>query len=122
MFTQDITHKHYQLKDISFSRFISQYTLPYQLGTKKIRIACSELALLETLYNIPTDKIGYCRELVIKIIKKQKKTLRTDIREQILRTQKYHTSINKLYDIISPIEPLLAKQVLSIIKKVSYVL
>lgn len=122
MFQYDITYKYYQLKDISFNRFLSSYTLPYTINKKWMRISCIELAILETLYNTPTEKIWYCNELIAKTFKKYKKTLRFDTREHILRTQKYHTSINKLYDITRKIDPIRSSQLLTIIKKVSYVL
>ncbi|MBU0627341.1 hypothetical protein KKG31_08595 [Patescibacteria group bacterium] len=79
-----------------------------------------ELALLESLYNPALIHAGYVTELVKKIVRDRRKTLDISIWEKILRKNKHHSSINRLYKIVVTIDPVLADELKALIKKVSY--
>ncbi len=114
--------KAYQIKSGSFYQQTRHHTQDIKLDNNKCKIASLELSILESLYNISSDKVWYVRELIIKTFKKQKKLISLEQLEKIVRSQKHHTSINKLHDITRTIDPTRAKELMTIIKKVSYVL
>jgi hypothetical protein len=60
-------------------------------------VACLELSILESLYNPSLVSQGYVNELVKKALKKYAKTLHFALWADILKKNKHHTSINRLY-------------------------
>lgn len=83
-------------------------------------VACLELAILESLYNPSMVSQGYVNELVKKVLRKQRKSLDVTIRANILKKNKHHTSINRLYALAKTIDEGLADKIKAIIKKYGY--
>ncbi|MFA7717555.1 MAG: hypothetical protein WC875_02475 [Candidatus Absconditabacterales bacterium] len=83
-------------------------------------VACLELAILESLYNPSMVSQGYVNELVKKVLRKQRKSLDTTIRANILKKNKHHTSINRLYKLAKTLDEVLAEKIKAIIKKYGY--
>jgi phosphomevalonate kinase len=63
---------------------------------------------------------GYVNELVKKVLRKQRKSLDTTIRANILKKNKHHTSINRLYKLAKTLDEVLAEKIKAIIKKYGY--
>jgi len=80
-------------------------------------VACLELSILESLYNPSMVSQGYINELVKKVLRKQRKSLDVTIRANILKKNKHHTSINRLYALAKTIDEVLADKIKAIIKK-----
>jgi hypothetical protein len=78
------------------------------------------LAILESLYNPSVISKGYADEFIKKILRKSWNTLDTKIREQIVKTSKHHSSINRLYKLAQSVNPEIAEKIKNIIKKYSY--
>jgi len=95
--------------------------------TKKIAVhgiqfpvACLELSMLESLYNPSMISQGYVNELVKKVLRKQRKSLDVRLRANVLKKNKHHTSINRLYALARTIDEVLADKIKAIIKKYWY--
>lgn len=84
-------------------------------------VAKKELALLETFYNFDKNYDRYAYEFVKKFIKKNIDREPT-IWEKVLQLWKHHTSINRLYNLAKEVNKPLAEELLTIIKKRSFVL
>ncbi|NCO97671.1 hypothetical protein GW864_00590 [bacterium] len=63
---------------------------------------------------------GYVTELVKRTIRERKDDLDLTVREKILRKNKHHSSINRLYKIAQSVDPVFADRIKALIKKVSY--
>lgn len=122
--------KLYQDKTISFKQYTHKgqnlFSLFYR-HTEKARLwsyifrhACLEIALLESLYNTPPLQEKYARELVKKALKKYKKKIDYSIISSILDHNKHHSSINRLSHIAKTLDPTIASQCLTLIKKHSF--
>jgi hypothetical protein len=79
-----------------------------------------ELAILESLYNPGMINSGYVNELVKRVIRDNKESLDMKIWEKILRSNKHHSSINRLYRLVIAIDPVLSDKIKNLIKKCSY--
>lgn len=74
-----------------------KYTDPLEIDGEKLRIACPELALLDTLLLRDTDN-GIDQYLIQKFLKRSSKTLRRDVLGKLV-SLKYITAINRLRSI-----------------------
>jgi len=100
--------------------FFYKFSKKIKLNKYTFNIACMELAILESLYNPSMVSKWYVIELVKKILRKQWKSLDFKIWENILRKNKHHTSINRLYKIALSIDPTLSENLKALIKRYSY--
>lgn len=100
--------------------FFLKLTKPIVVQKTTFPVACLELAILESLYNPSMVSQGYVNELVKKVLRKQRKTLDISIRANILKKNKHHTSINRLYALAKTIDENFADQIRAIIKKYGY--
>lgn len=92
------------------------------LGLIKMPVVCKEIALLESLYNPSIVHKWYIDWLVKKFLKKYKSILDPDIWVLIVRNNKHHSSLNRLYLLAQQVDKKLAKTIWAIIKKYSYIL
>lgn len=86
---------------------------------KSFSITSLTVSLLETFFannnhSVPTNELGK------KVLRKYRKQLDWDEVVLLLRKWKYHTSINKLYNLSRSIDDAYASHIMSIIKKHSY--
>jgi hypothetical protein len=78
------------------------------------------LAILESLYNPSVINKWYADEFIKKILRKNKNSLDTKVREQIVKTSKHHSSINRLYKLAQTVDPEITEKIKNIIKRYSY--
>jgi len=122
-FDKTITYKSY--RDASKSSIFTQtkkYSTLCPVGAIKIRVASLELSIIESLYSPSTNQQAYITELVRKILKKHKKTLNWSVLESIIRLGKFHSSYNRLYQIMQKVDLTMADSVYALIKRFSYVM
>lgn len=74
-----------------------KYTDPLEIDGEKLRIACPELALLDTLLLRDTDN-GIDQYLIEKFLKRSSKILRREVLGKLV-SMKYITAINRLRSI-----------------------
>lgn len=92
------------------------------LGRISVPVICMEIALLETLYNPSIVHKWYIDGLVKKLLKKHKNTLNPTLWALVVKNNKHHSSLNRLYVLAQGIDRKLADSILQIIKKYSYIL
>ena len=100
--------------------FFCKLTKKITIHKTQFPVACLELAILESLYNPSMVSQGYVDELVKKVLRKQRKSLDTTLRANILKKNKHHTSINRLYKLSKTLNEELAEKIKAIIKKYGY--
>ncbi len=100
--------------------FFAKLTKKIQINAITFPVACIELAILESLYNPSLVSQGYVNELVKKVLRKQRKSLDVTIWANILKKNKHHTSINRLYALARTIDESFADKIKAIIKKYWY--
>lgn len=120
MFDKQVLFKVYESDKKSLYNFFHKLTKKVYIGKNVFPVANIELAILESLYNPSVIHKGYVDELVKKVLRKNKKYLNTKIREDILKKNKHHSSINRLYKLSLSIDPTLSETLKWIIKKYSY--
>lgn len=114
--------KTYKQKSKNLRPKFKKRTKEIYVRNQKLNIACLELAMLESLYSPNLVQKWYVNELLKNIIRKYKKKINLTIFEEIIQTGKHQSSLNRLYDIAKSVDPTLANQMLSVIKKHSYLL
>lgn len=117
---KQVLFKTYESKTKNLFPIFYAQTQKIQIKKNNFIIANPELAILETLYNQSIINKTYGEELIKKIIRKYYKELDVKIRENFLKNNKHHSTINKLYKICQSIEPSLTEKIKNIIKKYSY--
>ena len=124
MFDKQVVFKTYSKAKEStpLFRFFAGFTKKISIQNISFPVACLELAILESLYNPSLISQGYVNELVKKVLRKQAVTLDMTIRAQILKKNKHHTSINRLYALAKTIDEDLAQKIKLLIKKYGYVM
>lgn len=120
IFDKQIMFKTYINKNKNLFNKFKKNTHKIKIGINTFTIANIELALLESLYNPSIISEWYTKELIKKVLRKNKKELNINIRLDIIKTNKHHSSINRLYKISSQIDPEIANEIKEIIKKYSY--
>ena len=103
-------------------RFFASFTKKVTIQGISFPVASLELAILESLYNPSLISQGYVNELVKKVLRKQGKSLDFSVWANILKKNKHHTSINRLYALAKTIDEALADQIKAIIKKYGYIM
>ncbi len=99
-----------------------KFTVKTKIDKYVYPFANIELSILESLYSINQDNQNYIYELVKKILRKKWKKLNFEILEKIVKNNKHHTSINRLYKISKYINYNLAEKIKQIIRQYSYFL
>lgn len=120
VFDKEIITKTYSSHGKNLFPFFKKYTHSIYIGKNTFLVADLELAILESLYNPSIILEGYINELVKKILKKYKKTLKLEVWEEILKKNKHHSSINRLHTLSKHIDPDLADRIKGIIRKYGY--
>lgn len=120
IFDKQVMFKTYINKKKNLFSQYKKFTHKIKIWVNTFTIANTELALLESLYNPSIISEWYTKEIIKKILRKNKKELDTSIRLEILKTNKHHSSINRLYKISSQIDPVISEKIKEIIKKYSY--
>lgn len=120
MLDKQICFKKYGTGKENLFSFFYKFSKKITIQKDTFFIAGLELALLESLYNPGLIHTGYVTELVKRTLKDHKDSLDFTIREKILRRNKHHSSINRLYKIVQTIDPPLSEKIKALIKKTSY--
>lgn len=120
MFTKQICFKRYGTAKENLFSFFYKFAKKIAIGKNVFFVADLELALLESLYNPGLIHTGYVTELVKRIVRERKDDLDLTVREKILRRNKHHSSINRLYKIAQSVDPAFADKIKALIRKVSY--
>ena len=120
MFDKQILFKLYSSDEKKLFSIFYKMTRKIYIKNNVFPIANTELAILESLYNPSVISKGYADEFIKKILRKSWNTLDTKIREQIVKTSKHHSSINRLYKLAQSVNPEIAEKIKNIIKKYSY--
>lgn len=120
MFSKQICFKRYGTSKENLFTFFYKFTKKVAIGKNVFFVADLELALLESLYNPGLIHVWYVTELVKRIMRERKDDLDLMVWEKILRKNKHHSSVNRLYKIAQSVDPVLADKIKSLIKKVSY--
>lgn len=117
-------------KKVLFKSYMSHGKNLYPLYKKHITkidlwrisvpVICMEIALLESLYNPSVVYKWYIEGLAKKLLKKYKNILDPDIRALVVKNNKHHSSLNRLYTLAQSIDKKLADAILQVIKKYSY--
>lgn len=97
-----------------------KHTKKIAINNQLYPVANLELAIIETLYNQSIINKWYGEELIKKIVRKLGKSINIKVFEEFIKNNKHHSAINKLYKISQTINPLLAEDLKTIIKKYSY--
>lgn len=117
MFEKQIIFKTYKSEQNNLFNFFRKYTKKVYIWKNVFDIANLELAILESLYNPSIINQWYTEELIKKILRKNKKNLDLNIFQEILKKNKHHSSINRLYTLARGIDPEMAVDILNIIKR-----
>ncbi len=120
MFDKQILFKLYSSDQKKLFNTFYKMTRKVYIKNNVFTIANTELAILESLYNPSIINKWYADEFIKKILRKNKNTLNIKIREDIVKTSKHHSSINRLYKIAQTIDPDISEKIKNIIKKYSY--
>ncbi len=120
MFDKQVLFKVYESDKKSLFSFFNKFTKKIYIGKNVFPVANMELAILESLYNPSVINKAYIDASVTRILRKHKKYLNTKIREDTLKKNKHHSSINRLYKLALSIDPTLSDTLKNIIKKYSY--
>lgn len=103
-------------------RVYKKHISKIDLGRLTVPVICMEIALLETLYNPSVVHKWYIEWLVKKLLKKYKNTLDPSLWALVVKNNKHHSSLNRLYVLAQSVDKKLADSMLWIIKKYSYIL
>ena len=122
MFEKQVSFKTYESGDKNLFNIFKKFTKNMYVWKNVFPIANIELAILESLYNPSVVNRWYTEELIKKIIRKNRKNLDLTVFEEILKSGKHHSSVNRLYKISLSIDPELSENLKDIIKKYSYIL
>lgn len=117
-----INFKTYSIKKGNLFKEYKKMTQKIKIGKNSFLISNIELAILESLYNPNAISENYVKELIKKILRKHKKTLKYEIFEKIIKSWKHHSSINRLYNLSKIIDPEISTSLLQIVKKYSFLL
>lgn len=120
IFDKQIIFKIYESDKKTLFNYFNKYTKKIYIWKNVFPIANLELSILESLYNPSIINKWYIEETIKKVIRKNKKNINFDILENILKSNKHHTSINRLYKLCIWIDPEISEKIKNIIKKYSY--
>ncbi len=120
MFDKQALFKIYESDSKSLFQIFNKFTNKIYIWKNVFPIASLELAILESLYNPSVVNKWYIDEIVKKTIRKNRKYLNIKIWEDILKNNKHHSSINRLYKLALSIDPNISEDIKNMIKKYSY--
>ena len=120
MFDKQVFFKKYESDGKNLFNFFNKFTKKIYIWKNLFQIANLELSILECLYNPSYPNKGYIDETIKKTIRKNKKYINLNTIEEILKRNKHHTSINRLYKLCLGIDPEISESIKNIIKKYSY--
>ncbi len=120
MFDKQILFKLYSSDEKKLFSTFYKMTRKIYIKNNVFPIANTELAILESLYNPSVINKWYADEFIKKILRKNKNSLDTKVREQIVKTSKHHSSINRLYKLAQTVDPEITEKIKNIIKRYSY--
>ena len=120
IFAKQIILKTYESDKKSLFNIFDKFTKKVYIWKNVFPIANIELAMLESLYNTSIINKWYVEEIIKKILRKQKKMLDFNVFEIVLKNNKHHSSVNRLYKLSQWIDPDIAEKLKNIIKKYSY--
>ena len=120
MFDKQVLFKVYESDKKNLFSFFNKFTKKIYIGKNVFPVANLELSILESLYNPSVVNKAYIDALVMRILRKNKKYLNHKIWEDILKRNKHHSSINRLYKLALSIDPTISDTLKNIIKKYSY--
>ena len=120
IFSKQIILKTYESDKKNLFNIFNRFTKKIYIWKNVFPIANIELAMLESLYNTSIINKGYVEEIIKKILRKQKKSINFEVFEQVLRNNKHHSSINRLYKLSLWIDPEISEKLKNLIKKFSY--
>lgn len=120
MFDKQVFFKKYESDGKNLFNFFNKFTKKIYIWKNLFQIANLELSILECLYNPSYPNKWYIDETIKKTIRKNKKYINLDTIEEILKRNKHHTSINRLYKLCLGIDPEISESIKNIIKKYSY--
>jgi hypothetical protein len=122
LFDKKILFKTYISANKNLFSLYKKYIQKLHIWRAHIPVICMEIALLESLYNPSIVHKGYIDWLVKKILKTYKSSFNTAIWALLVKNNKHHSSINRLYILAKQVDKNLADSIFLIIKKYSYVL
>lgn len=122
VFDKKVLFKTYISSGKNLFSLYKKYVSKIDLGRVIVPVVCMEIALLETLYNPSVVHKWYIDGLVKKLLKKYKSTLNTAIRALVVKNNKHHSSLNRLYLLAQHVDKNLADGIFQILKKYSYFL
>jgi len=122
IFDKKVSFKRYMNNDKNLFGIYKKYILNANVWGVWLKHSCLELAILESLYNISIVNKWYVFALIRKILKKNKDKINLDIIIDIVRHNKHHSSVNRLYEITKDMDLKLAGDLFELIKKYSYLL
>lgn len=122
IFEKKVYFKKYQVNQKSIFTTLLKQTKKKRISENNFTYANMELSILESLYNIDEYNKTYIENLIIKVLKKQKKNFNIKNLEDILKTGKHNSSANRFLKIIQNSFPDLAKEVKRLIKKHGFIL
>lgn len=114
--------KNYSNKNKNLFSLFYRYTVSKKINQITFRIAMPEIALLESLYSPTPLQKTYSEELIKQRMKKNRKNLDRTIIEEILKSGKHNSSLNRLIDLSAKIHPNIKEKGEEIIKKYGYLL
>lgn len=120
IFSKQIILKTYETDKKSLFNLFNKFTKKVYIWKNVFPIANIELAMLESLYNTSIINKWYVEEIIKKILRKQKKALDFTVFETVLRNNKHHSSINRLYKLSIGIDTDISEKLKTLIKKFSY--
>ncbi len=114
--------KTYNSRHKNLFRVFYKFSKKMKIGKYTLPVAVLELAILESLYNPPLLLKGYTDELIKKIIRKHKKSIDLEIYATILKHNKHHSSLNRLYQLARYVDEDFANKINQLIKRYSYLM
>jgi len=107
---------------LTFYNKIKKWVQNLHINWVSFRVCGPEQAILEALYSMKDTEQNYITEIVRKYLRKNHKKLDYRMFEYFIRLWKYHTSINKMYQISKSLHPSLEEKLKDIIKRCSFIL
>lgn len=122
MFDKKVLFKTYVSSGKNLFPLYKKHIVKVDVGRVSLPIVCMEIALLETLYNPSIVHKWYIDWLIKKILKKHKSSLDPSIWATVVKNNKHHSSLNRLYTLADSVDKKMADSISQIIKKYSYFL
>ncbi len=109
-------------KNLLFYNKIKKWSQILYINWVSFKVCSPEQAVLEALYSMKDTEQNYIMEIIRKFMRKNHKKLNYNMFTYYIRLWKYHSSINKLYQISKSLHPSLEEKLKEIIKRTSFLL